>query len=56
MIRGRRVVCLTVMTGKGIHSKGNRSILKPAVSLWCQESKVDFDEEADHIKIYLPIK
>ena len=32
---GKRIVCLTVMTGKGIHSKGRKSILKPAVADWC---------------------
>ena len=32
---GRRMACLTVMTGKGLHSKGRKSVLKPAVVEWC---------------------
>lgn len=44
------------MTGKGIHSRGNRSVLKPALLSWCQDNGVDCDEEDDHVKIYILIK
>lgn len=56
MVRGRRTACLIVMTGKGLHSRGNRSILKPAVASWCAENKIDVDEEIDHLKVYIVVK
>jgi DNA-nicking Smr family endonuclease len=41
----RQVVCLTAMTGKGIHSKNSRSVLKPASMDWCDSRRFDFEEE-----------
>jgi len=40
---GRRVACLTAMTGKGLHSKGRRSALKPAVLEWCEDNKLSYE-------------
>jgi DNA-nicking Smr family endonuclease len=44
------------MTGKGIHSKGNRSILKPTVKEWCRERGFEYDEEEDHLKVYVVLE
>lgn len=55
-IRGRRTACLIVMTGKGIHSRGNRSVLKPAISSWCNDNRIDVEEETDHMKVYIVIQ
>ena len=43
MAGGRRTACLTVMTGKGLHSKGRKSVLKPAVIEWCEDSKLNYE-------------
>jgi DNA-nicking Smr family endonuclease len=33
------------MTGKGLHSRGNRSILKPAAAEWSRLRDFDYEEE-----------
>jgi DNA-nicking Smr family endonuclease len=43
------------MTGKGLHSRGNRSVLKPTVVDWCRQKGFDFDEEEDNVRVYLTI-
>lgn len=55
-VKGQASACLTVMTGKGIHSKGNRSILKPTVKEWCEERGYEFEEEEDHLKVYVGLE
>lgn len=52
---GRRTVCVTVMTGKGIHSRGRKSILKPTVTEWCDENRIRYEEESDHVKVYITV-
>ena len=52
---GRRMACLTVMTGKGLHSKGRKSVLKPAVVEWCEDNKISYEEAEDHVKVYVVI-
>jgi DNA-nicking Smr family endonuclease len=42
---------LTVMTGKGLHSKGNKSVLKPAIISWCQEKGLNYEEDVDQIRV-----
>jgi hypothetical protein len=54
-VKGRLAACLTVMTGKGIHSKNNRSVLKPAAIDWCNGNRFDFEEEDDHLRIYVAV-
>lgn len=41
-VKGRLSVCLTAVTGKGLHSKGNRSVLKPTVIHWAEGKDFDF--------------
>lgn len=39
------VACLIAMTGKGRHSRGNKSILKPAAIEWCHHKDFEYEEE-----------
>lgn len=54
-VKGRLAALLTVMTGKGIHSKQNRSVLKPAVIDWCTSTRLDFEEDDDHLRVYVTV-
>jgi hypothetical protein len=54
-VKGRLTACLITMTGKGIHSRGNRSVLKPATADWCKGKDFDYEEEEDHIRIYIVV-
>lgn len=54
-VKGRTAACLTVMTGKGIHSKHNRSVLKPATIDWCTARGFDFEEQEDHLNVYIVV-
>lgn len=55
-IKGRQTVCLTVMTGKGLHSQGNRSILKPTVLDWCKDRDFDCEEGEDHLRVFVGVE
>ena len=39
---------LTVITGRGAHSAGGRSVLKPAVERLCQQKKLRWTAPADN--------
>lgn len=52
---GHNTVCLTIMTGKGTHSRGQKSVLKPLVVAWCRRNDFEYDEEADQIKAYVVV-
>lgn len=54
-IKGRQTACLVVMTGKGLHSQGNKSILKPTVFDWCREKDFEYEESEDHVKVYVGV-
>jgi hypothetical protein len=54
-VKGRLAAGLTVMTGKGIHSKHNRSVLKPAAMDWCAGRGFDFEEQDDHLVVYIVV-
>lgn len=41
------------MTGKGIHSRHNRSVLKPATIDWCDGRHFDYEEQEDHLLVYV---
>ena len=54
-VKGKQTACLTVMTGKGLHSQGNKSILKPTIFDWCRDKDFDYEENDDHVKVYVGV-
>ena len=54
-MNGRVYATLTVMTGKGSHSRNNRSVLKPVTIDWAKEKGFDFEEKDDHILVFVAV-
>lgn len=54
-VGGRRTACLMILTGKGTHSRGRRSVLKPAIADWCDDKNIRYEEDYDNMKVYIMI-
>jgi len=53
--KGRLCAALTVMTGRGNHSRHNRSVLKPANIDWAKDKGFDFEQEDDRIIVFIVV-
>lgn len=54
---GSNVYCVVkALTGKGLHSKYNKSVLKPALLDWCARNGAKSTESDDSINVFIEVR